>query len=85
MTSEELFKQSSRPMNNRTPIILQSKSLELLETKSLTQEQAIGFIGSIHPEGTIVGMTPKPGLQYPDGIYLTISNIDQPSKHIRVG
>lgn len=85
MTSEELFNQSIKPMSNRQQIILQSKAIDILESKTLTREVASDLIGMKHPEGIIIGITTKPGLQYPEGTYITISNFDKPSKHIRVG
>ena len=85
MTSEELFNFSVKPMSNREAIILQSKAIELLESKTLTREQASSFTGMKYNEGTIIGVTSSPGLQYPQGVYITISYPTKPSEHIRVG
>ena len=85
MTSEELFNFSVKPMSNREAIILQSKAIELLETKTLSREGAIPFIGMKYNGGTIIGVTSSPGLSYTQGVYITVSYFDKPSEHIRVG
>ena len=85
MNSKELFDNSNKPMSNRESIILQSKAIELLESKTLTEEQASAFIGMKYKEGTIIGVTSKPGLKYPDGIYITVTYSDKPTEYILVG
>lgn len=85
MTSEEVFNLSVKPMSNRESIILQSKAIELLESKTLTRKQALGYIGCKYKSGTIIGVTSRPGLSYAQGVYITVSYLDKPSEHIRVG
>ena len=79
-TSEELFLQSSRPMKEP-----KDDTIHELPTKPITYQEAEYYLGKLTPEGRVLGVTSRPGINYKEGVYLVISQPPKESKYVLVG
>lgn len=58
---------------------------ELVKTCSLTLKAAVALIGRNSTEGKVMGVTSRPSLRFPPGLYITCSNLNETVKHFKVG